>query len=186
MAAVHRAQRRSLPAQGGVSALSRPMSARRRGLPPVFVGAGLSFLGASAGIALGQATERFAHGWWLVSFLALVGGLAQLLLGAGHRAVAAQTPGIPTSCSPERQAALWNAGALLVPLGVLAEARLAVVVGSVLLLGALAGSTVQLRRAPAVRVGPMPPWQVAYAVLLASLAASVFLGTWLAWDVPWT
>jgi hypothetical protein len=162
------------------------MSARRRGRPSIFVGAGLSFLGASAWIAVWNGTERFAHGWWLVSFLALVGGLAQLLLGAGHRAAAEQTPGVATSWSPERQAALWNAGALLVPLGVLAETRLAVVAGSVLLLVALAGSTVELHRATAVKVDHTPLWQIAYAVLLASLTASVFIGTWLAWDVPWT
>ena len=171
-----------------MSALSRPMSVRRRGLPPIFVCAGLLFLGASAGIAVWQATERFAHGWWLVGFLALVGCLAQLLLGAGHRAVAARTRGLTTlwSPSPGRQAALWNAGALLVPCGVLAEARLAVVVGSVLLLAALAGSTVELRRAAGAQIDRAPLWQTAYAVLLASLGVSVFIGTWLAWDVPWT
>ncbi len=164
------------------------MSARRRGLPPIFVGAGLSFLAASAAIAAWQATERLAHGWWLVSFLALVGGLAQLLLGAGDRAVAAQARGFSTlwSPSPGRQAALWNAGALLVPLGVLAETRLAVVAGSALLLASLAGSTIALRRTAAVQLDGAPLWRTAYAVLLALLAASVFIGTGLAWDVPWT
>jgi ferredoxin len=41
------------------------------------------FLAASAVAADWNAAEPFAHGWWLVSFLALVGGIAQLLFGAG-------------------------------------------------------------------------------------------------------
>ena len=162
------------------------MSARGRGLPPIFVGAGLSFVGASAGIAVWHATERFAHGWWLVSFLALVGGLSQLLLGVGHRAVAARTPGMATRWSPERQAALWNAGALFVPLGVLAQTRLAVVVGSVLLLAALGGSAVDLHRAPTMQGRRARGWRGAYVMLLWSLVASVLVGTGLAWDLPWT
>jgi len=84
--------------------------------------------------------------------------------------------------SPRRQAVFWNAGTLLVPLGVLVAVRLAVVLGSALLIAALAGCSLALLRG---RVGRAPRWQLAYATLLAFLGASILVGTALAWDLPW-
>jgi hypothetical protein len=88
--------------------------------------------------------------------------------------------------SPRRQAVLWNAGTLLVPLGLLADARLAVVLGSALLIAALAGFSLELLDARNARPGRAPHWQLAYAAPLTFLSASVVVGTALAWDLPWT
>jgi hypothetical protein len=80
---------------------------------------------------------------------------------------------------------LWNVGTLLVPLGVLTDARLAVVLGSALLIAALGGSSLELLRARRARAGHAPRWQLAYVSLPAFLSASVAVGTALAWDLPW-
>lgn len=165
--------------------LSRPVANRRRGARAASVGAGLSFLAAGAVVAVWHVAERLPHGWWLASFLALVGGVVQLLLAAGHSALALSTPSMPARWSPACQAVLWNAGTLLVPLGVLADARLAVVLGSALLIAALGGFPRELLGARSARPGRAPRWQLAYAALLAFLSASVVVGTALAWDLPW-
>jgi hypothetical protein len=169
-----------------VSALgqSRPVAGRGHRVPAAAAGAGLSFLAASAGVAAWHMAEGVPHGWWLASFLGLVGGIAQLLLGAGHGALAGSTPPIRAGSS-RRHAVLWNAGTLLVPLGVLADARLAVVLGSALLIAALGGSSLEVLAARRARGGRTPRWQRAYVALLTCLGASVIVGTALAWDRPW-
>jgi hypothetical protein len=65
--------------------------------------------------------DPFDQGVWLVAYLFLVGFLAQLLLGRGQAAlmVAGEADHVPVRF----QVALWNAGAVLMPLGVLIEAR---------------------------------------------------------------
>jgi len=168
-----------------ILSLRRP-PADRRGMPAAYGSAGLSFLAASVGVAVWHVAERLPHGWWLASFLALVGGVAQLLLGAGHGAFARSTPSTRARWSSQRQAVSWNAGALLVPLGVLADTRLAVVLGSALLIAALAGCALKLHAVRRAGAGRAPHWQIAYAGLLAFLSASVVVGTALAWDRPWT
>jgi hypothetical protein len=163
---------------------SRRLVDRRRRVPAPSAAAGLSFLAAGAGVAVWQVAERLPHGWWLITFLVLVGGVAQLLLGAGHGALARSAPSRAHS-SPWRRAVSWNAGTLLVPLGVLADARLAVVLGSALLIAALGGSALELLGARAARLGRSAHWQLAYAGLLAFLGVSVVVGTVLGWDRPW-
>jgi hypothetical protein len=164
--------------------LSHLMTGRGRRVPAASVGAGLSFLAASVGVVFWEVAGRVPHGWWLASFLGLVGGVAQLLLGAGHGALARSTPRLRAGSS-RRQPVLWNVGTLLVPLGVLTDARLAVVLGSALLIAALGGSSLELLRARRPRAGHAPRWQLAYVSLLAFLSASVAVGTALAWDLPW-
>jgi hypothetical protein len=44
------------------------------------LGLGLTFLAAAMPTAALSATNPFEHGWWLVAYLALVGGVGQLLL----------------------------------------------------------------------------------------------------------
>jgi hypothetical protein len=69
-----------------------PTSARRRleerdpraGFRSLFVGlAGVFTLGAVA-VAVARSRQPFDHGWWLVAYLGLVGGLSQVVLGAGQ------------------------------------------------------------------------------------------------------
>jgi hypothetical protein len=80
---------------------------------------------------------------------------------------------------------LWTIGVVAVPLGVLADARLGVVVGSLSLLAGLASFWASVR--PVVRAGAAArDWRgAAYMALLGFLAASTLAGTALAWDVQW-
>jgi hypothetical protein len=165
---------------------SDPVASRRRSGPATSAGAALSFLAAGACVAVWHAVEPLPHGWWLASFLVLVGGVAQLLLGAGRGALVGSAPSLPARLPGWDQALLWNAGTVLVPLGVLADARLGVVLGGGLLIVALGGLSLDLLGARHAGADCSPRWQLAYAGLLAFLAASVVVGTALAWDKPWT
>jgi hypothetical protein len=138
----------------------------------------VAWLAAGLVVAIWQVGGHVPHGWWLASFLGLVGGVAQLLLRAGGRPPAG-------AGWPRRRAALWNGGTVLVPLGVLADARIAVVLGGALLLVALEGAARGLLAARGARAGGAPGRHLAYAGLLVFLGASVVVGTALAWDRPW-
>jgi hypothetical protein len=141
---------------------------------------------ATAALAI-RVSEPFDHGVWLIAYLFLVGFLAQLLLGLGQAGLRS----VRGLAAPPRrvrlaQALLWNLGVIAVPVGVLADTRLSVIAGS---LSLLAGLTLLGRtalptpaEAPAGRSRPA----LAYAGLLTFMAASTFIGTALAWDIPWT
>jgi hypothetical protein len=94
----------------------------------------------AAAIALAvRIADPFAHGAWLVAYLVLVGFGAQLLLGVGQAALlSAGGWTLPPRRVRLAQALLWNFGVVAVPAGVLAQTRLAVVVGSLSLIAALA------------------------------------------------
>jgi hypothetical protein len=123
-----------------------------------------------------------ARGWWLVAYLGLVGGVAQLLLGPGLIALARHTdaamPGLRHAVA---ELVLWNVGTAVVALADLAAAPEVVLGGSVLLLAALILFTVELRGASAFARRPAPAWRRMYALLLVFLAASVVVGTVLAY-----
>jgi hypothetical protein len=154
-------------------------------LRPLYACAGASFIVAGAGVAVWNLVERFDHGWWLASFLVLVGGIAQVLLGLGQRALAQHPSTARPGRAPLRQAALWNAGTLLVPLGVLTDMRLPVVLGSVVLLLALCGVARDMRRADARPRERLGRHRAPFVSLLVFLAISVLVGTALAWHLPW-
>ena len=105
--------------------------------PNLTAGALAAFVAAIVAIAV-HAAEPFAHGGWFIAYLLLVGFLAQLLLGVGQgRLLRAEAlPSVPHRIRLA-QALLWNVGVVAVPVGVLGEARVAVVAGSVSLAGAL-------------------------------------------------
>ena len=73
-----------------MSVLATPATLRSLLAGPLYACAGAAFLIAGAGVAVLNSVEPFEHGWWVVSFWALVGGVAQALIGAGHRALAPQ------------------------------------------------------------------------------------------------
>jgi hypothetical protein len=156
---------------------------RSVGRPDLAVAAFGSLVAAAIATAI-HASSPIAHGAWLVAYLALVGFLAQALLGAGQTALLVKTTSSPLS-RPVRltQAGLWNLGVVAVALGVLSETRLLVVIGSVSLLAALISFWISIRQALA---STQAGWlSRAYLGLLAGLMASVFVGTSLAWDLPW-
>jgi hypothetical protein len=152
---------------------------------PLSAWLGLSFVAAGGAAAVWNATERFEHGWWLVSFLVLVGGVAQLLFGAGRARLVPAAPGMTARWSGTRARVVpWNAGTLLVALGVMATARLSVVAGSVLLLWALAAMGGELRAHRDVTLCRRGS-ERAYGALLVFMAASTLIGAALAWDLAW-
>lgn len=132
-------------------------------------------------VAALRIVEPFDHGAWLVAYLVLVGFAAQLLLARGRKLV-----------SPERDAAMarrltvaWNLGVVAVPLGVLADSRLAVLLGGAALLLALAGYWRALYPNERGRRDVRRPVRWAYCGLLVVMTASVFIGVALGWDRPW-
>jgi hypothetical protein len=130
VAELHRDQCRLLPREGGLSndILGRPFR-------PRFAGPAAAFTLAVIAAPLVRSRQPSDHGWWLVGYLALVGGLSQLMLGAGQFALGALSVG-PRVLAGEL--VFWNLGAMLVPVGVFAGAPGVVAVGSVVLLSALA------------------------------------------------
>jgi hypothetical protein len=141
---------------------------------------------AAAGVALAvRVVDPFAHGAWLVAYLVLVGFVAQLLLGFGQAALS-------TGCAAParrvwlRQAFLWNLGVVAVPVGVLAQTRLAVIAGSLSLIVALASLTRNAGPGLAESIAHRRWRGWGYAALLAAMAVSTLIGTALAWDIPWT
>jgi hypothetical protein len=134
------------------------------GSPPPAVAA---FLLAAVFVAAVRGIVPFAHGWWLVSYLVLVGGLSQWLLGGarGRR-------------SPDRLLALWlwNLGTIAVAVADPLNAPAGVLAGSVALIAAL----VLFARAGA----PAPSWRRPYLLLVAFLAGSVVVGCLLADALP--
>jgi hypothetical protein len=151
----------------------------------LFAACASASLAAAALAAAARAIEPFAHGIWLVAYLFLVGSLAQRLLGRGQASLLAGSPS-PTSSAPIRtQAALWNAGVVAVPLGVLGGARLLVVVGSVALLTSL-GAFWKAYRSLRSESGAAPgALGIGYVAVILFMATSVVVGTALAWDIPW-
>jgi hypothetical protein len=142
-------------------------------------------LAAAVLAAAARAIEPFAHGMWLVAYLVLVGFLAQLLLGRCQAMLLATGPPGISSPPIRAQAALWNAGVVAVPLGVLVGARLFVVLGSVALLTSLAAFW-QAYRSLSSESGAAPgALGIGYRALILFMAASVLVGTALAWDTPW-
>jgi hypothetical protein len=109
-----------------------------------------------------------------------VGFLAQLLLGRGQEAL--YRPGHPPGLPVRLQTALWNAGVIAVPAGVLAEIRLPVVIGGATLLAALALYCRSARLAPpGYRQGVL----LTHSAVIAFMAASTLVGVFLGWDRPW-
>jgi NAD-dependent dihydropyrimidine dehydrogenase PreA subunit len=70
----------------------------------------------AAAAAVVRSGQPFGHGWWLVAFLALVGGLSQVALGGGQRALAG-APAILAVGSVALLAALAPAAATRAPPG---------------------------------------------------------------------
>lgn len=136
--------------------------------------------------AIARVIEPFDHGIWLVSYLFLVGFLGLFLLGRGQAAllyISRQPP--PRRRARRAQLVLWTVGVIAVPFGVFADARLAVVVGSLSLLAALASFWNSARPVLPPHAPPLGWRAQGYVALMGFMAASVVVGTALAWDIQW-
>ncbi|MBN9624520.1 MAG: hypothetical protein J0H06_16540 [Actinobacteria bacterium] len=102
---------------------------------------GIAFLVAAAVAAIVQAVAPWPWGRWLALHLAFVGGISQLVLGAGQFFVGAF---LATDPPPRRlvraQLAAWNLGAIGLALAIPLDAGTAVWIAVGLRLGLLAGS----------------------------------------------
>jgi hypothetical protein len=128
---------------------------------------GVVFLAGAGGTALIRAGTAFEHGWWLVAYLALVGGISQLLLGTGTAWIRSQ------SCAPARnprwprsELVLWNVGMLVVPVGVFIDRDAPVLAGSALLLRGLILFATGLPRSLREATAAMKGWERAYLAVV--------------------
>lgn len=146
---------------------------------------GLGFIAAAALAAGLRASTAFEHGWWLVAYFALVGGLAQLLLVTGRASLAARAGPAPPARWRGWEVTLWNGGTVAVPIGVFSDGDPIVLGGSVLLLAALVLYAAGLHRPASPVPRGAPGWEAAYYALIVFLTGSVCVGAGLAGALPW-
>jgi nitrite reductase (NO-forming) len=168
---------RPAPAAGGL----RPSD-----LLALFFAAGIGFMLAGAVVAAVSAATGWGHGHWLALHLIFVGGISQLVLGAGQFFAGAFLATDPPSRRLVRvQFATWNAGTLLVAAGVPGDVAAATIAGAVLLAAGLVGFLAGLdglRRRSLQRV----PWALRwYQACAGCLGAGVLAGVLLATHAYW-
>jgi nitrite reductase (NO-forming) len=148
---------------------------------------GIGFLLAGATVAVIGAVAGWAPGHWLALHLVFVGGISQLVLGAGQffaGAFLATDP--PRRPLVRLQLGAWNAGTVLVAAGVPTDAAPATIAGAVSLtigLGAFVVGLDSLRRRSLQRA----PWAIRwYEACAVFLGAGVLIGVLLAIGVGWS
>lgn len=149
--------------------------------------AGLAMAIAGAAVAVANAIDSWAWGRWLALHLVLVGGISQLVLGASQFFA-----GAFLATDPPRQALIrvelggWNAGALLLAIGVPLGSEPMVYAGAGLLLATLglyAAGLAEMRR----RSLGSAPWATRwYLAATACLVIGVIAGAMLAGAVGWS
>ncbi|MEO6778013.1 MAG: hypothetical protein ABI194_01045 [Gemmatimonadaceae bacterium] len=152
-----------------------------------FTVCGTAFIVAAAVAAAINLNQPFPHGWWLVAYLSLVGGVAQLILASGVVALA-RMRGARTGLSHSvPELLLWNAGTIIVALADLMGRPVGVLVGSVMLIAALMLFALELSgtlRRPSAAGRKAVTWAWLYGGFLVFMAASTAIGTVLAYRVP--
>jgi nitrite reductase (NO-forming) len=148
----------------------------------------LAFLVAGGVVAvLDAAGAGGSHGRWLALHLALLGGVSQLVLGAGQffaTAFLATDP--PSRALVRAQLASWSAGTLALAIGVPADAPALVDLGGLAILAGLALFAVALfglERRSLQRAAWAVRW---YHAAAASLALGALVGVALAHGSAWT
>ncbi|MGH2832928.1 MAG: hypothetical protein ACRDK2_09145 [Solirubrobacteraceae bacterium] len=153
----------------------------------LFFRAGLGFLlaGAITWVAYALSGHEWVH--WLALHLLLLGGVSQLVLGAGQFFTCAF---LATDPPPPRliwtQLACWNAGTILVAIGVPTGTAVLTDAGGVLLAGGLAlfvAALLGMRKHSLQHA----PWALRwYQTSAACLAVGVLLGVLMARGTQWT
>lgn len=150
-----------------------------------FLATGCVFLLAAALSAVLNTAASFHHGWWLVAYLSLVGGLSLMLLGTGKYALAERANGqTQPNALLLTELGLWSVGSVAVAVGDLAGASTVLLLGSTLLLidlGLFARALARLRREADRRAVAL---ERCYAVLLLFLVISVLVGSSLGGALP--
>jgi hypothetical protein len=144
------------------------------------------FAVVAVAVAAARTQQPFEHGWWLVAYLALVGGLSQFLLGMGQLALAPAWTGSPAGRRALiAELVLWNGGTVLVPVGVLAASPQVVAAGSAVLLVALAMFVAGTTARRLTCADDRRRWVYSYRAIVVLLTASVIVGAGLADALPW-
>lgn len=140
----------------------------------VFVIVGSACVVAGGLVAAVTGPTDFEHGSWLAAYLVLVGGVAQIVLGAGQAWLARQ---VPPARSTRSEAWSWNIGAVAVVSGtLLSEPTLTTVGGTVLMLAlVLFVAGVRRMRPSSRRVGLL------YRGVVGVVLVSIPIGVVLAW-----
>lgn len=146
-----------------------------------FFACAVAFLLAAAVLAVGQAAGAWSAERWLVLHLAFVGGISQLVLGAGQFFACAFLATAPPGRGLVRcQLAAWNIGTLLLAVAVPARDAALTGLAAVALLSALVLFVVSLDRMRR-RSLQHAPWAVRWYQAAAGLfAAGIVLGAMLA------
>lgn len=165
----------------------RPAALRPSDLLAAFFTAAIGFMLAGAMVGVAHAATGWHDGHWLALHLVFVGGISQLVLGAGQFFAGAFLATDPPSRTLVRiQLAAWNAGALLVAAGVPTGVHAVTAAGAVLLLAGLVAFVIglgSLRRRSLQRA----PWALRwYQACAGFLGAGVLAGVLLAAGVSWT
>jgi nitrite reductase (NO-forming) len=152
-----------------------------------FFALGIAFVIAGAAVGAAAAVTGWSPGHWLALHLVFVGGVSQLVLGAGQffaGAFLATDP--PRRWIVRLQLCAWNAGTVLVAIGVPSDMGLATLAGAVLLaigLGGFVFGLDSLRRRSLQRA----PWAVRwYEACAAFLGIGVLIGVLLAIGARWS
>jgi nitrite reductase (NO-forming) len=164
-----------------------PGGPRPSDLLTAFFGAALVMLAASGVAVVADAVGADPRVHWLALHLALLGGVSQLVLGAGQFFVCAFLATSPPSRRlVAAQLAVWNAGTVAVAIGVPLEIDALVDGGAVLVAGGLAlylGSLRAMQR----RSLQQARWAVRWYQASAScLVVGVLVGALLAGGLVWT
>jgi len=151
-----------------------------------FFAAAIAFLLAAVAAALLHEAGVLADGRWLAMHLAFLGGVSQLVLGAGQFFVGAfLATDPPPRVLVRAQLACWNAGTILVAVGAPTHVGTVVVAGGALIAAGLALFAVGLRgmqRRSLQRARWAVRW---YYVCAGFLGAGVLAGLGLAVGVRW-
>jgi nitrite reductase (NO-forming) len=166
--------------------IGRPPPYRPTDLLARYFALGLVYLAAAALVALARPLIGWPDDSWLALHLAFVGGVSQLVLGAGQffaAAFLATTP--PPARVVAAQALAWNTGTLLVLVGTTTGRQTVTVVGAAALVVGLAVFLAALRglRRRSLQNAPWAlRWYQACAVFLTT---GIVAGTLLTAGISW-
>jgi hypothetical protein len=141
----------------------------------------IAFIGAAVVVATVHLATPITRGWWLVAYLTLVGGLAQLLLFGGLVALTSRSGAhMPGAAAMRTRVVLWNAGTLIVAVMDLVALQVGVVIGGGMLVAALVLFAHNLHAVDVAAPRLRDRWSAGYALVLIVLGCSVAIGVALA------
>lgn len=162
-----------------------PLSTADHAAQTAFLAAGTTFAAAAITFAAINAVDPFTRGWWLVSYLFLVGCVSQILLGRGQLVYAVTAQGqLPSVASMRWQLALWNLATVAVAAADMASDPVVVLLGGLVMLAALGCFAAAFSRVVHTADRRSAGWERFYLGLLISLAWCVVIGCALAHALP--